>query len=682
MQNNIIQFQEIDKYQNVLGNKTHSLKKCVDFGFNVPKFIALPSSISKNMLANDVTREKIAGEIVKILPCKKYAVRSSALIEDKKDESFAGQFLTKTNVDGKDLNENIYDVLKQAGIYLNGELEKFSIIVQEYISPDIAGVTFTRNPNGNREMIIEYGFCEGEKIVSGEIKPQKISLYWHNLLPKKLPQAFFKNQIVEKFKDLEDKNIFPQDIEWCIQNNKFYILQTRPITTISDKQYKEIIFLEKFLSEKENYFFEKTEISEITPRPVTITFDILQCLYEKNGPIDKVYKKYGVDDEYTNFLKIIGNELYVDKEKEIKGLLPAYSYYNKTFSPRFSRLSKISRTIKNFVFLNKIKTSKYEKLFSELKTKIEEKQNKTDLESAIGKFLKDYELIFEINLLSGLSIKKINLILKNESINFSEIIDGQSLFVDLNKYSVERLSGLLGNSLDISDESVFNTGQTNSSKESETLKSWWQKNSELKRKMFQGKITEAIIYNRLRELGRWLTVKNINVIRKLLLELAEESRFNNNKNIYYDNFENILNNKISESNCIKNKIDYESYNYYNFTSSIVSSVLDKKCETLGVSSGLAEGILKTQEMIQNWSVGDKKAVLYTETLSPDLTIYFDRIFGIVSNNGGLLSHLAIMAREKKIPMVVGFVIANSKIKIGDNVQIDGSIGEIKKFDSA
>ena len=75
----------------------------------------------------------------------------------------------------------------------------------------------------------------------------------------------------------------------------------------------------------------------------------------------------------------------------------------------------------------------------------------------------------------------------------------------------------------------------------------------------------------------------------------------------------------------------------------------------------------------------QKLFLYTEILSPSLTKYFDRIDGIVSENGGLLSHLAIVAREKNIPVIIGFSLSNSVLKLGDPVQIDGSIGKIKKI---
>ena len=100
---------------------------------------------------------------------------------------------------------------------------------------------------------------------------------------------------------------------------------------------------------------------------------------------------------------------------------------------------------------------------------------------------------------------------------------------------------------------------------------------------------------------------------------------------------------------------------------------------IGVSSGTAHGMLSSRETIENHLTPDNKPILYTEILSPDLTQYFDRISGIVSYNGGLLSHLAIMARENRIPIVVGFSIAKSGIRTGDMVQIDGSKGIIVKI---
>ena len=62
-------------------------------------------------------------------------------------------------------------------------------------------------------------------------------------------------------------------------------------------------------------------------------------------------------------------------------------------------------------------------------------------------------------------------------------------------------------------------------------------------------------------------------------------------------------------------------------------------------------------------------------MSPDLVRYFDDIIGIVSSSGGMLSHLAIIARERKLPVVVNFEL-NKNIRIGSTIEIDGESGRI------
>lgn len=681
MKNNIIQIGEIEQYGNILGNKTLNLNKTVKLGFNVPKFIALSSDISKKLFCDEVFRKNLLAEVVNILGAKKYAVRSSALIEDGDNQSFAGQFLTQINLGADKLDFGILKVLEQANDYLNGDLQKFSIIIQDYIEADISGVVFTRNPNGDREMVIEYGFCEGEKIVSGIIKPEKISVYWNNKSAVKLPKFIIANKIIEKFKELEQRNKFPQDIEWCIKDNNFYVLQTRPITTISMAQYEQIKYIEDFLSNNSEVYYEKTDICEISPRPSRIAYDLLKSIYSENGPVCNVYKKYGVRYEDTSFLKIIGNELFVDKEKEIQGLLPSYSYmFSNDLVPRFYFFSKIIPTIKNFIALNKIKTKKYNSLFDNLKIKIErEEKCGIDFKKVFENFLSDYELIFEINLLSGLAIKKVNLLLKNEQIDFAEILTDFSCFADLKEYHVKCPKDLTGNSLDILDESVFLANEELNSMSNEKVLKWWNGVSDLRKKMLQGPIIEAITYNRLRELGRWLTVKDINYLRNSLYELAKREGFNDIRNIFFANLDDVLNKKIKESFCEKNKELYCRYNNFSLPSILSSVMISSKFEIFGVSGGLASGILLSRDEIEARRDENEKYILFTEVLSPDLIKYFSKISGIVSNNGGLLSHLAILARENKIPVIVGLSMKNSGFVFGDNVQIDGTDGKIIKI---
>lgn len=676
MKNSIIQLQDIDHNKKFLGSKTLNLKRCVDLRLNVPKFVAISSTVTKELLHKEAQRAEIAKETASILRCKKYAVRSSALIEDGKNESYAGQFLTKINVSEKDLSDSILEVVQHADCFLKGDLDKFSLILQEYVDANIAGVTFTRNPNGDREMMMEYGYCEGEKIVGGQNIPEKLSFYWDEI-PKNSPQ-FLTNETIETFKQLETAYFSPQDIEWCIKDGRFYILQTRPITTISKRQYEQIIALEKYLSGEKQYYYEKTEISEVAPRPVPLTFDLLERIYGHNGSVANAYKKFKVRYASTKFLHIIGNELFIDKEKEILGLLPAYSYLKDgDFKAHLVRYSKLLPTIVNAFYLNCIKTNAYEVLFQRLKHAIEAPvQQNSDVSENLNRFLQEYELIFGTNLLSGLSTKKIQAILKTEPVNFTEILNESSVFVDLNKYSVDLPKFLIGNSLDLNDETKFVGFEKIIDVKDKKVSQWWQGLSVYKRKYLGEKITESIVYSRLRELGRILMLKNISILRNSVIDLAKMKGFKELKNIFFTTFEEIFSVKFEEKLCEERRTLYLENNSFSFPSTITSSYIPNNSTITGVSTGEAVGILQNKDFIDSKSDSKTKYVLYTEILSPDLTKYFDKINGIVSENGGLLSHLAIIARERNIPVVTGVSLSRNKIKLGDIINIDGAKGTI------
>ena len=85
-------------------------------------------------------------------------------------------------------------------------------------------------------------------------------------------------------------------------------------------------------------------------------------------------------------------------------------------------------------------------------------------------------------------------------------------------------------------------------------------------------------------------------------------------------------------------------------------------------AGLAEGIVVTKEHVATMA----KPILLTDLLTPDLVAHFPNIAGIVARQGGLLSHLAIMAREAGLPVVV----TDKPIKCGDYIYLDGTTGEI------
>ena len=68
MENKIIQSQEIKSDNQLLGNKTINLKKCLDLGFCVPKFIALPADCCKDLFEKEDYRNEVVQGIIKTFP--------------------------------------------------------------------------------------------------------------------------------------------------------------------------------------------------------------------------------------------------------------------------------------------------------------------------------------------------------------------------------------------------------------------------------------------------------------------------------------------------------------------------------------------------------------------------------------------------------------------------------------
>ena len=74
------------------------------------------------------------------------------------------------------------------------------------------------------------------------------------------------------------------------------------------------------------------------------------------------------------------------------------------------------------------------------------------------------------------------------------------------------------------------------------------------------------------------------------------------------------------------------------------------------------------------SVGD---AMVCEMTMPPWTPVFSTISGLVADTGGVLSHLAIVSREYRLPCVVGTAVETSWIGDGDTVTVDGSTGIVR-----
>lgn len=217
-----------------------------------------------------------------------YAVRSSATAEDLPTASFAGQQDTYLNIIGKEaimkhiskcwaslFTERAATYRMQNGfdhgkVYLGciGEQQQevatsLSVVVQKMVYPQAAGIIFTADPvTSNREVLsIDAGFGLGEALVSGLVNPDIYKVRDGKVVDKKISTkqlAIYalegggtkEQEIVPEMQNrqvLTDVQIMqlekiarkieehfgnPQDIEWCLADDTFYIVQSRPITTL------------------------------------------------------------------------------------------------------------------------------------------------------------------------------------------------------------------------------------------------------------------------------------------------------------------------------------------------------------------------------------------------------------------------------------------------------------------
>ncbi|NIK71867.1 phosphoenolpyruvate synthase [Paenibacillus sp. BK720] len=229
-----------------------------------------------------IRRIEIPGEVVAavthyLIPFGEecaFAVRSSATAEDLPHASFAGQQDTYLNIVGK---EAIFAHIskcwaslftERAVIYRmqNGfdhSQVHLSVIIQKMVFPYASGIMFTADPvTANRKVLsIDAGFGLGEALVSGvvsadcykvqeekvvdkRIAAKKIAIYsqenggteTQSIDPhRQKQQVLTEEQILQLARigrRIEAYFGCPQDIEWCLAEETFHIVQSRPITTL------------------------------------------------------------------------------------------------------------------------------------------------------------------------------------------------------------------------------------------------------------------------------------------------------------------------------------------------------------------------------------------------------------------------------------------------------------------
>ncbi len=277
-------FREFMKTTGILDKVLESL----DFDVDDSRLLEERSREIRKLIESTEIPEKIRKEIEDAYEelCKQegeevfVAIRSSATAEDLPEASFAGQQDTYLNIKGKD---KVVEYVKKcwSSLYtpraifyrieqnFRHEDVSIAVVVQKMVNSEKSGVMFTSHPvTGEKVAIIEATWGLGEALVSGKVSPDT---YVYDRTSRKIVEKKLGSKEIMIVRDsktgenvevevdrkkreiyaLSDEEIeklvaigevieslynHPQDVEWAEEKGNFYIVQTRPVTTIRKEE--------------------------------------------------------------------------------------------------------------------------------------------------------------------------------------------------------------------------------------------------------------------------------------------------------------------------------------------------------------------------------------------------------------------------------------------------------------
>ena len=295
----------------MIGGKALELHELIALGYPVPSWATITSSLVKVLCTKDGELRELLEHVIED-PLKKgslirnrfknmkieeqeeralleiwntiseegrkpVAIRSSAVDEDSKILSFAGQMDTILNVRGRD---QFFEALRCCWASLFGDRAisyglknginpwtlEIAVIVQHMIEPDVSGVIFSANPlTGDcTEMVVSSTWGLGEGLVSGVLDADTFILNSKGVVLKsdlrekkncvgldrkggtKIVEVRKDRQRIASLKidqlktlhqiafNMEKLKGMPMDIEFGIVKDKIYLLQARPITSLKE----------------------------------------------------------------------------------------------------------------------------------------------------------------------------------------------------------------------------------------------------------------------------------------------------------------------------------------------------------------------------------------------------------------------------------------------------------------
>lgn len=688
----------------------------------------------KSLIMQAEMPQDIAVEIQKFfkkLNSKYTAVRSSATAEDSVSAAWAGQLESYLNTTEENLLENVKQcwasLFTPRAIFYRFEKDLHkqkifvAVVVQKMIESEKSGVAFSVHPvtQDRNQLIIEAGLGLGEAIVSGQITPdsyviekqprriidkniqtQSKGLYrakgggneWRDIsIEIGGKQVLSDSEILELsglVLKIEKHFGFPCDIEWAFENGIFFTMQSRPITTLRAE-------VTSGQNNKSNNLLTPEDFRDSIRLSAQAYPLFHSCCYQ--------WSKKRANKYYTGFTEIaikyidgvchliVPRKVFILRGREI---LQEILYGKEIFHVE---VDKTEKEIKKFISysqkIRKISVFKYFDRFAELFGRALALMY--PFEYAADEWIKNFE--------------KIHPELKNDFV--CACSPTEQSFMQQEEIALEKLNRKLR----------FVDGKEKINKLIEKhIKSWgWTNNSyagrkiitienikeriikiaavgEIKTKTIETKNTlpkdakhlaiEIAKVFSVRDLRKKLNLIGVGVINDLIDKIGVD--LDSVKWLTFEEFSNLDKNfklakKYREA---KSRFIYlrdgKSFNItaeqYNELEKI-SFEENKTIKIIGASAnaGVAKGKVKIIFSERDFSKMQNGDILVASMTRPEYAPIIKQASAIVTDEGGVTCHAAIISREMNIPCIIGTKIATKILRDGDLVYVDANKGIVK-----
>jgi len=597
--------------------------------------------------------EKIGNAILsqfKSLKTRFVAVRSSATSEDSAAAAWAGQLDTFLNTTEKTLILNVKkcwaSLFNPRAIFyrfeksLHKQKVSVAVVIQKMIQSEVSGIAFSVHPitQDYNQLLIEAGLGLGEAVVSGQITPDSYVVVKRNtkILEKIINEQLrklIKNNPVgtswqkvsrqhQRQQKLSDKEIiklsqlikkiekhynFPVDIEWAKEKGKFYITQSRPITTLTGK------IENKTAKETDN----KNKIGKISSRNYdflwTVGFPYLYCsMYLESGYIKRDFVACNEGRIHTLFVS--RNE----REKLSKQGLKLYTTGFKKYEHYIEKQHIINRM--------------------QLNTFLKQDLTKLSNHQLAQNFYKTIELCIQM-------WKDYFLTEYHSSDLVSQILISKD-----NRYDLKQL-------------------QRNTHRMAK-LKFWQREN--LNKTMYTPSIFDKYISEIEKRLSLKWDIKNYSYHELLGFLQGKKSKnvpdrssfvvrglFSDNKDILGEKAEQLFKQLQNiDKNLKQFRGNIGNKGFYKGRVKIIQFSIDT-------------------DFSKEIQAMRKGQVLVSGSTGPEMILACKKAGAIITDEGGIISHAALVSRELGIPAIIGTKVATKILKNGDLVEVDANNGIVK-----